>query len=118
MRGTRTTRRSYRRTSIPKAQSFLRRCDRDIPILNHPMLIPLQEERTRLCFIAIERAAGRPGDFRVVVIHLAVAQDSDVPADERDIKCRPLAERELRARGRRVVAVDGSHLMIRLRAAL
>ena len=81
------------------------------------MVVALQEERTRFGFVAIECAAGGAGDFNVVVIHLAVAQDGDVAADEGDIESGPFAEAVFRAGGRRVVAVDCSHFMRGLRAA-
>lgn len=49
------------------------------------MMIALQKERTRLSFIAIKSAAGRPRDFDVVVVNLAIANHRNATSDEGDV---------------------------------
>ncbi len=54
-------------------------------------MIALQEEGAGFGFVAIEGAAGGSGDFDVVVVHFAVAEDGYVATDEGDVEGGPLA---------------------------
>jgi len=80
------------------------------------VVVTLEEEGAGFGFVAIESAAGGAGDFDVVVIDLAVAEDGDATADEGDVEAGPLAEVEVVGRGR-VVAVDRAHFVVREFAA-
>ena len=80
-------------------------------------MIALQEERPGFGFIAVQRAAGGSGNLHIVVIHLAVAHHCNVTAHEGNVEGRPFAQPEFSAGRRRIVTVDGAHLVIRLRTA-
>ena len=58
------------------------------------MVIALEKERSRLAFVAIQRAARGTGDFHVVVNLDAVADHRHIPPHERNVEGRPFAEFE------------------------
>src|SRR6187402_3196577 len=80
-------------------------------------MVALEIEGARRSLVAIQRAPGWTWNLHIVVIHLAVTQHRHVPADEGNIESRPLAQSKFRALWRRIVAVNGSHLMRGLPAA-
>src|SRR5829696_3575136 len=51
----------------------------------YALVVALQHDWPRLAFMAVERAAGDPGDWLVVYDRLAVQHDRDPAADERDV---------------------------------
>ena len=55
--------------------------DGDVAVGNDAVVVSLQVERSRLGLVAIESAAGGSGEFDIVVIYLAVAQNRNMPAD-------------------------------------
>lgn len=63
------------------------------------MVIALEIEGAGLSLVAVEGSAGGAWDLDVVVVHLAVAEDGDVPADESDVEGCPLPEVVGSARG-------------------
>ena len=70
---------------VPKAmisplQELLCRCNHNIPIGN-PSMVPLQINRPRQLLMAIQGAAGDPGDFLVVNNGLTVLHDGDAASD-------------------------------------
>ena len=75
-------------------------------------MVALEEEGAGFGFVAIEGSAGGSGNFDVVVVHFAVAEDGDVATDEGDVEGGPLAEVEGGGGGWGVVAVDGTHFMV------
>ena len=62
----------------------------DITEANHTVMVALQEERTGFALVAIERPAGRPRDFDIVVVDHAIAHHGHVTAHKGDIECGPL----------------------------
>ena len=82
------------------------------------MVISLEKEWTGFRFIAVQCSTGWTGDLHIIVIHLAVTKNCNAPANQRDVERRPPAETQFSARGRRVVAVDSTHLVVGLRPAL
>ncbi len=86
--------------------------DGDVAVADDAVVVALEEEGAGFGFVAIEGAAGGSGDFDVVVVHFAVAEDGDAATDEGDIEGRPFAEVDGRVGGRGVVAVDGAHFMV------
>ena len=96
---------------------FLWHGNRDVSIFDDAVMVALQKKGTRLCLVAIQRATGGTGNFHIVVVHLAVAQNGDMATHERNVKRSPFAEPQLRSRRRRVITINRAHLVRRLGAA-
>ena len=69
----------------------LRQLNPDIPVRHSAVVVALQEERPGLAFVAVERAAGDPRNFQLVVDRYAVAHHRHSAAHQRDVERLPLA---------------------------
>src|SRR5688572_17591758 len=84
------------------------RSDPDIAIPNSGV-IPLQHDRARRAFRAVQRTAGDAGDLRVVQDRGAVEHHGDAPADQRDVECLPFPRGPGRLRQGRHLPEDAAH---------
>jgi hypothetical protein len=64
----------------------------DVAVANYAVVISLQIDRTWLGLITVKSTSGRAGDLDVVVVHLAIAQNRHMPADEDNVEGRPFAK--------------------------
>ena len=96
---------------------LFRNGDSDVAVSDDAVVIPLQIERSWLGLIAVKSTSGRAGNLDIVVVHLAIAQNRHMSADQGDVEGCPFSETKFRALRRRIVTVDRSHLMRRELAA-
>ena len=64
----------------------------DVAVSDYAVVIPLQIEGSWLGLIAVKGTSRRARNLDIVVVHLAIAQNRHVSADQGDVEGRPFSE--------------------------